>query len=168
MEAQLCTLTDYFQILRDLPEFWGSDRTRDIHHPLFVREFGNSAFVIRSGTEVAAYLFGFLSQTEPVGYIHLIGVRSAHRRKGCGRTLYRRFGEFARQNGCRELKAITRAENALSIAFYRALGMELLGEPNAAGVPVVSDYSCPGEARVVFRMAIPAIVNESAVLNVRS
>jgi GNAT superfamily N-acetyltransferase len=154
IDVQLCSLPDYFEILRDLPDFWGSDRARAVHHVMFVREFGNSAYIIRSGAEVAAYLFGFLSQTEPVGYVHLIGVRTAHRRKGYGRTLYRKFGEFARQNGCRELKAITRSDNALSIAFHTALGMHLVGEANAAGIPVITDYSGPGEDRVVFRMAI--------------
>jgi GNAT superfamily N-acetyltransferase len=43
-----------------------------------------------------AYLFGFWSQTEPTGYIHLVAVRRSHRGHGIGRWLYERFEELAR------------------------------------------------------------------------
>jgi hypothetical protein len=103
---------------------------------------------------VAAYLFGFLSQTEPAGYVHLVAVRSAYRRQGLAALLYRHFIAFARERGCRAIKAITTPGNSHSIAFHTALGMRMEGEPNADGVPVVKDYSGPGEQRVVFRMEI--------------
>jgi GNAT superfamily N-acetyltransferase len=103
---------------------------------------------------VIAYLFGLRSQTEPAGYVHLVAVREGYRRRGLARQLYRHFIEFARARGCREVKAITTPGNARSIAFHTALGMRMEGEPNAEGVPVVRDYSGPGEDRVVFRMAV--------------
>src|SRR5579883_2119465 len=140
-----CTKEDYGQILTHLTEFWGSDRTRPLHHPIFVREFGNSTFVARDGDRVAAYLFGFRSQTEPVGYVHLVAVRDGYRRRGLARVLYRHITDFARAEGCREIKAITTPGNRGSIAFHTALGMRMVGEPNADGVPAVRSYSGPGE-----------------------
>jgi GNAT superfamily N-acetyltransferase len=154
MQIEPCTLADYFQILADLPDFWGSERTRGVHHAMFVREFGDSAFVVRDGGRVVAYLFGFCSQTEPVGYIHLVAVRGAYQRQGLARRLYEHFIRFARGRGCREIKATARPDNRQSIAFHTSLGMHMTGAPNGDGVPVVKDYGAPGEERVVFRMPI--------------
>ena len=125
-----------------------------LHHPMFVHEFGNSAFVIKENGRVIGYLFGFISQTEPTGYVHAIGVRITHQRQGLGRRLYEHFMEFARSKGCKELKALTSPGNSNSIAFHKAIGMELQGEPNEEGIPVVKDYSGPGVDRVVFRKNI--------------
>jgi hypothetical protein len=80
-EISICTDQDYTQILDELHEFWGARDTRHLHHPFLIHEFGNSAFVIRNGAQVVAYLFGFLSQTEPVGYVHTVAVRTSARRR---------------------------------------------------------------------------------------
>jgi GNAT superfamily N-acetyltransferase len=154
MEISLCTQADYEQILRDIVAFWGSERTLHLHQPMFLHEFGNSAFVIREGSIVAAYLFGFISQTEPVGYVHVIGVRDTYQRRGLGHRLYERFIAFAKAHGCTAVKAITTPTNRQSIAFHLRLGMEMIGTPNAEGIPVVENYSGPGQLRVVFRKAI--------------
>jgi len=61
---------------------------------------------------------------------------------------------LARQHGCTHIKAITTPSNAGSIAFHKSLGMELLGEPNADGIPVVADYAGRGVPRVVFCKSI--------------
>ena len=108
-EVSMCTQQDYNQILDELHEFWGARDTRHLHHPFLVHEFGDSAFVIRNGGEVVAYLFGFLSQTEPVGYVHTVAVRTSARRQGLAGA------EFARRHGCRH-------------AFHKSLGMGLLGD----------------------------------------
>ncbi len=76
---------------------------------------------------MAAYLFGFFSQVEPVGYVHLVAVRGSARRRGLGQRLFEHFVEFARQHGCWHVKAITSPSNAGSIAFHKSLGMEMLG-----------------------------------------
>lgn len=149
-----CTRQDYLQILDDLAEFWDGRDVHALHHPMFVHEFGNSAFVIRDGSRVVAYLFGFISQTEPVGYVHLVAVRASARRRQLAQRLYRHFVAFARQHGCTSIKAITTPANSGSIAFHKSLGMQLLGEPNADGVPVVADYAGRGMSRVVFRKSI--------------
>jgi hypothetical protein len=153
-EISTCTTQDYNQILDDLPEFWDGRDTRHLHHPMLVRELGNSAFVIRDGARVIAYLFGFISQTEPVGYLHLIAVRAMARRQRLGETLFAHFADFARRRGCKHIKAITTPANAGSIAFHKSLGMELLGEPDADGIPVVRDYAGSDQPRVVFWKAI--------------
>jgi hypothetical protein len=72
LEISTCTQQDYKQILIDLQDLWDGRDTSALHHPMLVNEFGNSAFVIRAGPKVIAYLFGFVSQVEPVGYVHLI------------------------------------------------------------------------------------------------
>jgi GNAT superfamily N-acetyltransferase len=154
MEITLCTKADFDQILTDIVDFWGSDRTLKLHHPILLYEFGNSAFVIKEGERVVAYLFGFISQTAPVGYVKFIGVRPTHRGRGLGRRLYDHFIGFARVHGCNELKAITTPTNSVSIAFHKSIGMELLGEPNQEGIPVVRNYGGPGIDRVVFRKKI--------------
>jgi len=94
MEIRHCTKADYDEIIAHIEDFWGSNRTLGLHHPMFVYEFGNSAYVIEDGDCVAAYLFGFLSQTEPTVYVHLIGVRTVHRRQGLARCLYDHFLKF--------------------------------------------------------------------------
>jgi L-amino acid N-acyltransferase YncA len=118
---------------------------------MFVYEFGNSAYVIKDGDCVAAYLFGFLSQTEPTAYIHLIGVRTAYRRRGLARRLYDHFVTFAQAHGCTELKAVTTPGNNESLQFHQASGMELTGTPNRDGIPVIENYAGPGQNRVVLR-----------------
>jgi GNAT superfamily N-acetyltransferase len=153
-EISLCTPEDYFRILDALPEFWDGRDTRALHHPFLINEFKNSAFVIRGGPQVLAYLFGFLSQSEPVGYVHTIAARASARRRRLAQQLFDHFVGFARQHGCTHIKAITTPSNAGSIAFHKSLGMELLGEPNANRIPVVPNYAGRGVARVVFWKAI--------------
>ncbi len=150
MELDRCTHEDFLEILTDLEDFWESDRARAVHHPMFVHEFGDTAWVVRDNGRVVAYLFAFWSQTEPVGYIHLVGVRRAYQRRGIGRWLYEHFEARAREHGCVRLKALTPPINLDSIAFHERLGFTMLGEPNDSGIPVVEDYFGPGIPRVVF------------------
>ena len=149
-----CSYSDFLQILADIKEYWGSDRTLSYHHPMFINEFGNTAFVIKSGDSVIAYLFGFLSQTEQTGYVHLIGVRQSHQNKGLGKKLYGHFIEYLKKNGIKNLKAITTPTNEKSIQFHLNIGMEMTGFENNNGIQVIKDYSGLGQDRVVFRMEI--------------
>lgn len=151
MNITPCTKTDFDQIVSALPEFWGHDRTRPLHHPMLVNEFRDSAYVIRDGETVAAYLFGFVATAEPVGYIHLVAVRRSHRHLGLARQLYDHFAAHARSRGCEQLKAITVPANTGSIRFHTSLGFQLEGASNPGAVPVVPDYAGPGLDRVVFR-----------------
>ncbi len=154
MRISRCTKSDYDQIISHIEEFWGSDRTLGLHHSIFIYEFGNTAFAIRDGTEVAAYLWGFLSQVQPTAYVQLLAVRAPYRRQGLARRLYHHFLDYAEAHACTRCKAITTPTNKESIAFHRALGFELTGKPNRDGIPVVKDYSGPGQDRVVFQKVL--------------
>lgn len=154
MKILPCTKTDFDEILNDIVDFWGSDRTLGIHHPMFIYEFGSTAFAIKDNQKVVAYLFGLFSQTEQTGYIHLIGVRKHYQGKGLGKMLYANFETIARQHGCSKLKAITTPGNQASIRFHKKIGMRLLGEKNADGIEVIKDYAAPGQDRVVFEKEI--------------
>jgi GNAT superfamily N-acetyltransferase len=154
VEISNCTAQDYDQILDALPEFWDGRDTRHIHHPFLIHEFGDTAFVIRDGGRIVAYLFGFFSQTQPIGYVHAIAVRASARRRHFAQRLYDHFVECARRRGCHHVKATTKSSNAGSIAFHKSIGMQLLGEPNEDGIPVVRDYAGRGEPRVVFWKSI--------------
>ena len=150
MEIAHCAKKDFDQIITDFVDFWGDERTKSLHNPVFLYEFGNTAYVAKEGDKVVGYLLGLLSQTGPVAYVKFVGVRRSHQRQGIARQLYEHFTRYARTRGCTQLKAITSPGNRTSIAFHRGIGMKLLGEPNEEGVPVVRDYSGPGIDRVVF------------------
>lgn len=154
MEIEKCTVSDYHQILENIIHFWGSDRTLHVHHPMFIHEFGNTAYVIKENNKIIAYLFGFLSQTSPTAYVHLVGVHKEHQNKGLGSKLYKHFINYAKQNGCNMLKAITTPTNQLSINFHKKIGMTLLGNKNSEGIEVIQNYSRQGQDRVVFAMEI--------------
>lgn len=145
-----CTKSDFDQILTQLTDFWGSDRTASFHHPVFLYEFGSTAWVMKKEDLVLAYLFGFFSAETATGYIHLVAVRKDWQKKGLGRHLVEEFAATARVAGCTRLKAITTPGNTVSIRFHLAMGMRISGEPGSGEIPVVRDYSGPGLDRVVF------------------
>ena len=149
VEIQRCTKHDFDYIVSHASEFWGSERTLGLHHPMFLYEFGDTAYVIREGGQVIAYLFGLLSQSSPVAYVHLVGVHVSARRRGLAGALYEHFTTYGRSHGCTELKAITTPANQQSIAFHRSLGMTPDADADADGV--TRDYAGPGEHRVVLR-----------------
>ena len=154
MQIITCAKSDFDQIVSRISEFWGSDRTLGLHHPIFIHEFGKTAFVIKEGDAVAAYLFGFISQAEPTAYVHLVGVRDAYRRRGLARQLYQHFCDYALSRGCTKIKAITTAANRDSIEFHKAFGFQLLGDADRSGVATVANYAGPGLDRVVFEMPL--------------
>jgi GNAT superfamily N-acetyltransferase len=159
VQIEGATHDDFLQILRDLPDFWATSgpawRTLPYHYPFLVHEFRDTAFVTRAGSTVIAYLFGFIATAEPVGYIHLVGVRASHQGKGIGRALYEHFEEVARERGCRQLRAVTAPFNEDSRAFHAALGFEATGPSrNAAGMPVYPDYHGVGEDVIIFSKQI--------------
>ncbi|MFC1947362.1 GNAT family N-acetyltransferase [Chloroflexota bacterium] len=157
MKITQCTKADYDQIIMDMAEFWDSSHIDDLrrqHNPIYFYELGNTAYVVKESKKVIGYLFGLYSQTSPTAYVKFVGVRASHRKRGVGRALYEYFTAIAKDKGCDELKAITSLNNKISIAFHQSLGMELLGEPNEEGIPVIRDYAGPGNDRVVFRKYI--------------
>jgi GNAT superfamily N-acetyltransferase len=154
MDITACSKDDFDQIVSDLSQFWEHDRAVALHHPTLINEFAGTAYVVKEGEKVIAYMFAFLSQSEPAGYVHLLVVRRGYRKRGLGRKLYAHFEGYARSRGCTRLKSMTNPVNEQSIAFHKSIGMRLLGEPNAEGIPVVRDYAGPGRDRVVFEKEI--------------
>jgi ribosomal protein S18 acetylase RimI-like enzyme len=146
MPPEQATIEDFLAVVASLNDFWGERDVRHLHHPMFVREFGDTALVTRApdGT-VLAYLFGFLTPSA-VAYIHVVGVHCSHRRGGLARSLYKAFEGLAAQRGAVALKAITRPANRGSIDFHRSLGFS---------VSEVPDYVRTGEPRVVFWRELP-------------
>jgi predicted GNAT superfamily acetyltransferase len=142
VEPERVTKADFDEIVDRLPAFWGERDLSGLHHPMFVHEFGDSAFLIRDEHgSVAAYLLGFVLPAQALAYVHLVAVRDDQRGKGLARLLYERFQRLAGERGCDRIKAITTPGNAVSIAFHRAMGMDAVDVP---------DYAGPGRARVVF------------------
>ena len=136
MEISTCTLQDHNQILEALPEFWDGRDTRQLHQTFLIHEFGNSAFVIRGASVVVAYLFGFISQTQPVGCVHAIAVRACARRRHLAQHL---FDHFA-----------VRPPPWL----YPCQGDNNAVEFGLDGKPIIADYTGRSASRVVFWKAI--------------
>lgn len=147
-----CFQRDFLLILDSLPEFWGDLDMRCYHHPMFLHEFGNTSFVIEEHGQVIAYLFGFHSQVDSLGYVHLVAVKKGHRRRGYANILYRHFIEHLRGYGINSIKAITTPTNEVSIRFHLSMGMRMVGDRTVSGITFVANYSGPGNDRVVFRM----------------
>jgi GNAT superfamily N-acetyltransferase len=150
-----CSHQDFLQITSQIEDFWGSDKTLPYHHPMFINEFGDTAFVTKQNNKVIVYLFGFISQKDSLGYVHLIGVRQDFQKKGLGKRLYSHFIDILKLKGISELKAITTPTNERSIEFHSRLGMTMIELDNENGVKVVKDYSGVGQHRVVFKMQLP-------------
>ena len=150
MNIEKCKKEDFDQIIINIEEFWGSKRTLHLHHPILINEFGNTAFVIKDNNIVCAYLFGFYSQTKPIGYVHLIAVRNGYKKKGLATKLYNHFIELAKNNNCKQIKATTSPTNLESINFHKNIGMKLIGKDKIGEINVELNYSGPGGHRVIF------------------
>jgi ribosomal protein S18 acetylase RimI-like enzyme len=123
-------------------------------HPIFFYELGSHARVVedpmRAQTgEFVGFLLGFITQvsasTPSTGYVHLVGIDPAYRRRGVGRALYREFTQSCVAAGVRRLKAITTAGNEGSLRFHEALGFSAHEDV---------DYAGPGRKRIVFTRAL--------------
>ena len=116
---------------------------RDMLPKLFFVHFADTSFVAEREGELAGFLVGFLSQSEPEeAYVHFVGVSPDERGTGLGRELYERFFAVARSRGRRRVSCVTSAANTGSLAFHQAIGF-------AAGPPQPA-YDGPGEDRVVL------------------
>ncbi|MEU9178466.1 GNAT family N-acetyltransferase [Streptomyces sp. NPDC048550] len=149
--ARRLAADDHLRVLAVLDAWWGGlkgeagSTERALLLPrLYFQHFTTTSFLVEhDGGEIAAFLVGFLSQTEPESaYVHFVGVDPALHGQGVGRALYRAFFELARSHGRRYVNCITSPENAASQAFHTRLGFTASG--------VKPDYDGPGLARVAF------------------
>ncbi len=151
------TRDDFLQIVDEHGDFWDSDLTYQLHHPIFIEEFGDTAYVMREHGEIAAYLLACFSQRRPYAYVHMVASRPAYRGRGLARALYEHFMQVARERGCTHLKATVGAHNEASIRFHLAMGMTMQGEDaseGVAGAKVVKDYLRRGAHRVVLLLEL--------------
>ncbi|MBI3178000.1 MAG: GNAT family N-acetyltransferase [Chloroflexi bacterium] len=136
--------SDHPRVLAVLSDWWGG---RDLSHllpRLYFQHFNDTSFIVEAGGELAAFLIGFVSPSEPgVAYIHFVGVHPAHRQAGLARLLYERFFRAARARGASEVHCITSPVNSVSIAFHKRMGF-VASEP-------IADYDGLGDDRVALK-----------------
>ena len=120
---------------------------------LFFVHFRPTTFVATEGANIAGFVTGFISATNPqLAYIHFVGVDPASRGRDVGRRLYEDFMDAVRLAGCQEVQAVTSPINSGSIAFHRRMGFEIEpGDAMTDNVVFTRDYDGPGEDRVRFR-----------------
>jgi ribosomal protein S18 acetylase RimI-like enzyme len=148
---------DHLPVLAVLDTWWGGLKgeagatERALLLPrLYFQHFTTTSFLVeRGGGEAAAFLVGFLSQTEPeTAYVHFVGVDPALHGLGVGRALYRAFFALTRSHGRRYVHCITSPENTASQAFHTRLGF--------TATAVRPDYDGPGLDRVTFSIDLSA------------
>ena len=144
MEIRHAEPADYGRVIGRVNAWWdGRDMAPMLPRLFFVHFEGTSYVVDDDVGQLAAFLIGFLSQTDPgEAYVHFVGVAPEHRGEGLGRRLYERFCDDARDHGRLRVRCVTSPANDASVAFHTALGFEV--------ERVARDYDGPGEDRVLF------------------
>ncbi|MCY9786427.1 GNAT family N-acetyltransferase [Nocardiopsis sp. EMB25] len=138
--------SDHARIIAVCDDWWGRPISGVLPR-LFLDHFHTSSLTAEFGEELAGFLVGFASPSEPEeAYVHFVGVAPEHRRSGLASRLYERFTAAARAEGRTVVRAITSPVNERSIAFHRAFGFEVTG-PHA-------DYEAPGVDRMVFELRL--------------
>lgn len=129
------------EVLALLPLFWGGRDVRHLHHPVWFRQFGETALAARDAHgALCGYMPG--AATPLGGYAHAVATLPEMRGHDVGRSLYARFAADVLARGGRAAEAITLPTNSGSIAFHQRLGFSAV---------LVADYAGPGEDRVHFR-----------------
>ncbi len=136
--------SDYGRVIGRVNAWWGGRDMAPMLPKLFFLHFEGTSFVAeREDGQLAGFLVGFVSQSDPEeAYIHFVGVAPEERGSGLGRDLYQRFFETVQANGCSVVRCVTSPANEDSVAFHKALGFEV--------DRVAEDYDGPGEDRVLF------------------
>jgi ribosomal protein S18 acetylase RimI-like enzyme len=135
--------SDYGRVIGRVNVWWSGRDMAPMLPRLFFLHFEGTSFVAEDGEELAGFVCGFLSQTDPdEAYIHFVGVAPEYRGGGLGRMLYDRFFDEVRTQGRSLVRCVTSPVNEVSVAFHDALGFEV--------DRVAKDYDGPGEDRVLL------------------
>lgn len=152
MHIRHMTKSDFDYLLTVIDDWWGRPTSYKFH-PVYLYQFGNTAFVMEDQGRVVGFVVGFISQADPrEAYIHLVAADPQFRSRGIGRALYNHFCAEVLARGCCRVRAITMPNNRDSIAFHQHMGFRILevGAGEIEGIKAVRDYSGPGQHRVVF------------------
>jgi predicted GNAT superfamily acetyltransferase len=139
--------SDHARVVAVLDEWWGGRHMAAMLPRLFFVHFRDTSFVAEREGELAGFLVGFLSPSEPEdAYVHFVGVSPAERGSGLGRELYERFFALASERGRSRASCVTSPANTGSLAFHESIGFQ-------ASAPQPG-YDGPGEDRVVLTRAL--------------
>ncbi|MHB1808892.1 MAG: GNAT family N-acetyltransferase [Solirubrobacteraceae bacterium] len=123
-------------------DWWGRDVLPGLPRA-FLDHFHKTSLIAERGGRIVGFLIGFHSPGErEVAYIHYAAVAPTERGEGLARRLYEEFAATAERAGLARVRAITSPVNEASIAFHRALGLEVEGP--------IGGYNGPGRDRVSF------------------
>jgi ribosomal protein S18 acetylase RimI-like enzyme len=136
--------SDYGRVIGRVNVWWGGRDMAPILPKLFFIHFEGTSFVAEDDDgQLAGFLCGFVSQTDPrEAYIHFVGVDPERREEGLGRALYERFFEAVSERGCHTVRCVTSPANEESLAFHTKLGFEV--------ERIAEDYDGPGEDRALL------------------
>jgi ribosomal protein S18 acetylase RimI-like enzyme len=141
MIIRAITKADYDAIVSVMDAWWGGPAALK-PEPFLFYELGHHALVAEDDHTMTGFLLGFVTDRDPrVAYVHLVGIDPERRRRGTARALYEAFAARGREQGAVTLKAITTVGNEGSVDFHRALGFNVVQDP---------DYAGHGRARYVF------------------
>jgi ribosomal protein S18 acetylase RimI-like enzyme len=108
-----------------MPYWWSGRDLTALLPDLFLVHFCDTSFIVERGTELIAFLVGFLSQSrQDEAYIHFVGVHPDFRHKGIGAALYERFFEICRGQGRSIVRAQTSPVNTGSVGFHTRMGFQ--------------------------------------------
>src|SRR6185295_424814 len=113
---------------------------------------GDTAFVAKDDGKVVAYLFGFISQTQPdVAYGNALACDPNYRGSGVVEDLCSRFLEEVQARGCTRMKVLVFPKNFRSVLYHMKMGFQPEGtERDQNGVRITRDYWGPGLDYVVM------------------
>ena len=120
MEIRHAQPADYGRVISRVNAWWGGREMAPMLPRLFFVHFEGTSYVVdREDGQLAAFLIGFQSQSDPhEAYIHFVGVAPEQRGEGLGRRLYERFFEDALADGRTVVRCVTSPANQGSVAFH--------------------------------------------------
>lgn len=150
LELRPAQPADSRKVMAVIDDWWGRPMGVLVPRP-FLEHFRDTSFIIEAGGELVAFLFGFLSQSEPdEAYIHAAAVSPAYRGQGVGRLLYQRFAVIAARHGRWRIRGVTSRSNTESLAFHRRLGF---------GYELTTDGVADDRFELVLDLLPPTTVN---------
>lgn len=130
------------RVQSELPRFW-------------FREFtSTSAVAEEDRRRPIGFAVGLASGDEPArGYLHLVAVDPARRRRGIGRSLVEWVGAALLQQGSTQLVTTAPADEPIALAFLKSVGFEVEEGPGTRplyGTPAHTDWNRQGDDRVLL------------------